>query len=213
MISLERTSLYGNVSLFAPYFNKCEFISVDCSNKILKKRGFYNKKFLKNKKILKQRSDFFFNYRNIKLNNKIADYVLIPNLMHHVDDVDILLKNTLKLLKSNGVIYIFEPLIRELHQIPEDYGRFTPYILKKKLNKIGFTNIKIKLTGGPFTTVAYFWDQAIQYFPKKKRLQYEKWFPKEFSKLLRFDKLYKRNMLRKNTLAPVAFSLQAKKKN
>ena len=50
--------------------------------------------------------------------------------MHHVDDVDILLKNTLKLLKSNGVIYIFEPLIRELHQIPEDYGRFTPYILK-----------------------------------------------------------------------------------
>ena len=45
VISLERTSLYGNVSLFAPYFNKCEFISVDCSNKILKKEDFIIRNF------------------------------------------------------------------------------------------------------------------------------------------------------------------------
>ena len=65
------------------------------------------------------------------------------------------------------MIYIFEPLLRELHQMPEDYGRFTPYILEK-LSKIGFKKIKYEFTGGPFTSIAYFVDQAIQYFPKQK---------------------------------------------
>ena len=125
------------------------------------------------------------------------------------DDIRI---NSLKILKQNGKIYIFEPLIRELHQIPEDYGRFTPYILEKKLNKIGFNKIKYNLIGGPFTTVAYFWDQAIQYMPKNKRLKYQKWFKEEFSKLVKYDKLYKKNLLRKNTLSPVAFSVFANKK-
>jgi len=37
VLNLERTSLYGNVSLFAPYFKKCEYISIDCTNERLKK--------------------------------------------------------------------------------------------------------------------------------------------------------------------------------
>ena len=28
------------------------------------------------------------------------------------------------------VRFIFEPLVRELHQEPEDYGRFTPWFKK-----------------------------------------------------------------------------------
>ncbi len=213
VLNLERTNLYDNISLFAPYFNKCKYISIDCTNERLKKRGSYNKKYLQNKKILKSISNYTFDYKNITLKKNIADFILIPNLMHHVENVDILLKNSTKLLKKNGEIYIFEPLLRELHQIPEDYGRFTPFVLKAKLEKLGYTNIKYKFIGGPFTSIAYFWDQAIQYFPAKKRLKYKKWYTKEFSKLLNYDELFKKNKIRKNTICPVAFSLFATKKN
>ena len=43
VVSLERNSLYGGISLFAPYFSKSKFISVDCSTTNIRKRGSYNK--------------------------------------------------------------------------------------------------------------------------------------------------------------------------
>ena len=82
--------------------------------------------------------------------------------------------------------------------------------MKAKLEKLGYTNIKYKFIGGPFTSIAYLWDQAIQYFPTKKQ-QSIKNGTKEFLKLLTYDKLYKKNKIRKNTACPVAFSLFAKK--
>ena len=108
--------------------------------------------------------------------------------------------------------YIYLNLFLENFINPEDYGWFTPFILKAKLEKLGYTNIKYKFIGGPFTSIAYLWDQAIQYLPAKKQQKYKKWYKKEFLKLLAYDKLYKKNKIRKNTACPVAFSLFAKKR-
>lgn len=211
IVSLERTKLYGGVSLFAPYFEKNKFISVDCTNKKLIKRGSYNNKFVIDKDIVKFNSNLSCNYKNIKIKPKSADWVLIPNLMHHIDDSRILLKQSHKILKSKGSLYIFEPLLRELHQVPEDYGRYTPFLLKKQLKKIGFKKFSYEFTGGPFSSIAYMWDQAIQYIPQKKRNSFEIWFEKEFKRLTVLEKRYKKNLVRKNTLSPVAFSIIAKK--
>ena len=65
--------------------------------------------------------------------------------MHHIDDGRILLKQSHKILKSKGSLYIFEPLLRELHQVPEDYGRYTPFLLKKQLKKIISKNFHMNL--------------------------------------------------------------------
>ena len=58
-------------------------------------------------------------------------------------------------------------MVRELHQIPEDYYRITPYGFKFLLKKRKFKNFKIKFEGGPFTAIIYCWDQSLQYLPKK----------------------------------------------
>ena len=47
VVSIERGGLYGNISLFAPFFYNQKFISVDCSGKKILKRGSYNKKYVK----------------------------------------------------------------------------------------------------------------------------------------------------------------------
>ena len=211
VVSLERTKLYGGVSLFAPYFERNKFISVDCTSNKLKKRGSYNDKFVTNKNIVKMNSSITCNYRDIKLKSNSADWILIPNLMHHIDDGKVLLEQSHKILKSKGSLYIFEPLLRELHQVPEDYGRYTPFLLEKLLKKIGFKKFSYKFTGGPFSSIAYMWDQAIQYFPLKKRNEFEMWFKKEFKRLIKLEKKYKINLVRKNTISPVAFSIIAKK--
>tara|TARA_B100001093_G_C26855023_1_gene1026995 strand:+ start:1694 stop:2467 length:774 start_codon:yes stop_codon:yes gene_type:complete len=212
IISLERTTLYGGTSLFAPFFNKHNFISVDCVTDKILKRGSYNKKFLKDKNIIKTKSNYQFDYKKIRLKNNIADCILIPNLMHHVEYPEILIKKAHKLLKKNSTIYIFEPLVRELHQIPEDFGRFTPFSLKTLLAKVGFKNSNYELTGGPFSCISYYWDQAMQYIPSNKRKKVQEWFLKtENKRLQKFDRIFKKNLQRKNTLSPVAFSLISKK--
>ena len=209
VVSLERNRLYGGISLFGPFFRQ-KFIAVDCYSDTLYKRGAYNKHLVKNKKVIKVYKNFTFHYKKIKLSRNSADLVLIPNLIHHIEDLQLIFKQIKKILKNRGKIYIFEPLIRELHQEPEDFGRFTPHGLKNTLKKFGFKNFKVKYCGGPFTASAYCWDQAIQYLPKKIRKKNAKWL-KKMSHLIKLDSKYKKNLLRKNTSFPMSFSIEAQK--
>ena len=206
IVSLERNSLYGGISLFAPFFFKQSFISVDCVSPKLKKRGAYNQIKAKSEVIIKQKN-YQFNYKKIKLPNNFADLIIIPNLMHHIDDIEILFKQIKKILKKNGKVYIFEPLVRELHQMPEDYFRITPFGFKKLLKKYGFSNFKINFDGGPFTAIGYCWDQAIQFLPKNLRNRKETWLKRQFSQFISMDKKYTKNFVRKNTIFPMSFSI------
>ena len=209
IVSLERNALYGGISLFAPFFNKHNFISIDCVSSTLKKRGAYNK-INKKAKIIKKKTNYQFDYRNIELKKNLADLIIIPNLMHHIEDVNIFFKQVKSILKKGGKIYIFEPLVRELHQVPEDYFRITPYGFRSILKKSNFSNFKIKFNGGPFTAIGYCWDQAIQFLPKNLREQKKNWLNKEFLKFTKLDKKYKINKVRKNTIFPMSFSIKAK---
>ena len=210
VVSLERNRLYGGISLFAPFF-KQKFISIDCYTEKLFKRGAYTKHLIKSKKILKVFKSHSFHYKKIRLKKNSADLILIPNLIHHIEDLDNLIIQIKKILKPKGIIYIFEPLIRELHQVPEDYGRFTPYGLKNKFSKFGFKKFKIKFNGGPFTAAAYCWDQAIQYLNPGKRRKEAHWLNKNINQLKQMDKKYKKNLVRKNTIFPMSFSISVQK--
>ena len=175
ILALERTNLYGGISLFAPFFKDHKFISVDCSTNNILKRGNYNSKYVKDKNIIKINLDFKCNYKEIlklRIQKRSFDYIIIPNLLHHIFDYQILFDNCKKLLKKNGKLYIFEPLLRELHQKPDDFFRFSPYSLEKILKKMKFQNFKVKFSGSAFTAVAYCWDQALQYIPKNKRKKF-----------------------------------------
>ena len=209
IVSLERNALYGGISLFAPFFDKHDFISIDCISPTLKKRGAY-KKIERNESVIKRKKNYQFDYRNIKLKNNLADLIIIPNLMHHIEDIDTFFRQVKAILKKNGKIYIFEPLVRELHQVPEDYFRITPYGFKSILKQFNFTNFKIKFNEGPFTAVGYCWDQAIQFLPKNLRLKKKNWLNKEFLKFIELDKKYKINKERNNTIFPMSFSIKAK---
>jgi len=209
VLSLERGSLYGNISLFAPLFFKKDFTSIDCSTKKILSRGSYNKKFVTNKKIIKVPLSFQSDYRDIKIRNNSVDLIIIPNLMHHIYDHKKLIKKCKKILRKNGKLYIFEPTLREIHQYPEDFFRFTPFSLKIILKEIGFKKVNYSFCGGPFTAAAYCLDQALQYLPKNKRNNFKKRYMGNIKNFLNFDSKYKKNLVRKNTIFPMSFSITA----
>ena len=206
ILFLERRSLYGNVSLLAPFFNSIYIDSVECSPKNILRRKSYVKD-IRNEGdiILKQ-------FKNYGLKKNFFDLIVIPNLIHHLKNPSKIIKKSFKLLKKNGQIYIFEPTLREIHQNPEDYIRYTPTGMKNELENNNFKNIKFKTTGGPFTSTLYCLDQAIQYLPLNLRNNYIKnIFPQIYKKFIFYEKKFKKNLVRKHTTFPTAFSITGKK--
>lgn len=210
VLFLERASLYGNISLFAPFFNRKNFISIDCSSSNISARGAYNKKYVTNKNIIRVPINYHFDYKNIRLKKNFADVIAVPNLLHHIFDYKLFFNQCKKILKKNGIIYIFEPLIREIHQKPDDYFRFTPFSLRETLKQAGFGKFRFKECGGPFTASSYCLDQAIQFLPKSKRNHFKKYFLQNKNwNFQKMDKKYKKNLFRKNSSFPVSFSVIA----
>ena len=64
---------------------------------------------------------------------------------------------------------------RELHQIPDDYLRWTPYGMARALQDAGLSPAPPALTGGPFEAIAYCWAQALEYLPDVKRAEMSAW--------------------------------------
>ena len=212
VLSIERGGLYGNISLLAPFFHKGKYYSIDCSGYNIKKRKAYNKHLVHHKEIIKTRINEHQFYQKLKAKKNHYDIIIIPNLIHHIAEHDNLIKKCRSFLKKNGKIYIFDAILRELHQEPDDYLRFTPYGLKKKLQKHKFKILETKKSGGPFSAIAYCWDQALQYLPKNLRIKKTNWFyKKEFKKLMSYDKKFKKNLIRKHTSFPLSYSILAKK--
>jgi len=213
VVSFERTLLYGGISLLAPIFHRQNFVSVDCSPQVAEERGAYNGEMVDDPRTIR----IPFSKRGSELatglEDDVADLVLVPNLVHHVADQERLFREMARIARPGGKVYVFEPLLRELHQAPEDYLRYTPYGLERVMSVYGLVTENIELEGGPFSAVAYCWEQALQYFPPDKRKEMERWFFQEhFKQLLKWDEEYPKNLARKHTSFPVAFSVLTTKK-
>lgn len=208
VVALERTLLYGGISLFAPIFSRQNFISVDCSPESANNRGGYNKAMIDDPRCLAVPATLRGQPEKTGLDGGIADLVIVPNLVHHVADQQGLFAEISRLLKPNAKGYIFEPLVRELHQYPDDFIRYTPAGFQRMITAAGMIFDREKHEGGPFTAVAYCWAQALEYFPDEERLKMEDWFYKEqFPKLKQWDRDYPVNLKRKHTSFPTAFGI------
>jgi SAM-dependent methyltransferase len=211
VVSVERMLLYGK-NLFSPLFRHVRYVSLDSSPKSADSRGPYNSHLVDHADFLdcgceSIRSDA----SSLAFPDASADVLLIPNLVHHVEDQGKLWSEVARVVKPGGLLYVFEPTFRELHQNPDDYLRYTPNGLKSVLANHGFHTESVLTTGGPFTAIAYCWNQALQYIGPAERDHWTRWFDGHFKELLRLETDYPTNLVRSHTSFPTAFSLRAQR--
>lgn len=212
VVAIERTLLYGGCSLIAPFFQHADFISIDCSPDSADGRGAYNGGMTEDARFLRVETTRRARPEATGLPDGCADLVLVPNLVHHVADQAGLFAEIARLLRPRGRAWIFEPLVRELHQMPDDYIRYTPFGLARAFRCAGLVPDEPVLEGGPFSAVAYCWAQALEYFPADQRAGMQHWFASEhFPQLLRWDAEHRDNLVRNHTCFPMAFSVTAGK--
>jgi SAM-dependent methyltransferase len=73
------------------------------------------------------------------------DLVLCTNVLEHVYDTNLAIKNLKYLMKEKGHLVISVPFIYPLHDEPEDYWRFTEHAIKQLFSD--FKILTLKRTG------------------------------------------------------------------
>jgi SAM-dependent methyltransferase len=84
--------------------------------------------------------------------DEYADTVVSFQVMEHLPEPGLFLKESRRILKRGGEIFLTAPFMWHVHEAPHDYFRFTRYGLKYLLEKTGFMDIKISENTGFWQT-------------------------------------------------------------
>lgn len=207
IVCMERAYVYGGLSLFAPLFGRGRFVTVDIHNEA-STRGAYQKSWTDHPDCIRVAPDHSSTITATPLESASADVLIVPNVVHHVRDQDAMFAELARVLRPGGIGYIFEALLRELHQEPDDYVRHTPWGFETHLARHGLEMTSWRAAGGPFEAITYCWIQALQYLPEAERRDREAWFyERHFRELLELDRLHTRNLERQHTSFPVAYGI------
>lgn len=211
VLSLERNHLYAGRSLVAPFFSHVHLDVCEMSDDKNKLRGAYNSYLFESMNTDIDKT--FFKYKAI---DQLAmaeikyDLILIPNYIHHCTDVGKLMLLCKSILSDSGSIYVFDSTLREWHQIPNDYFRLTPFAFEILAKQLNMKVQNIKTTGGPFTSIWYFVEQAKEYLSSEDQISKEfmDWvdgFSLQQMNIL--DEQCPKNIHRSSSSSPTAYSL------
>jgi SAM-dependent methyltransferase len=94
--------------------------------------------------------DFCCDLSRMAVKDSSFDAVLATQVLEHLSEPLDFLKESLRVLKRGGRIYITAPQTGNIHQEPYDFYRYTRYGLEHLLKKAGFEVEEIRPHGGYF---------------------------------------------------------------
>lgn len=94
------------------------------------------------------RPDFTWNGINMPFDDASFDCAFGTEVLEHCPEPEVVLKEVYRVLKQGGVFFFTVPFLWNLHEVPHDAYRYTPFSLERHLKNSGFTDITIKATGG-----------------------------------------------------------------
>lgn len=96
----------------------------------------------------KVKPDFTWDGITMPFTKDSFDTIMATEVLEHCPDIDVIMSEVFRVLKPGGVFFFTIPFMWPLHEVPHDEYRYTPFSLERIFIKHGFTNIKIKASGG-----------------------------------------------------------------
>ena len=104
---------------------------------------------------LYQPPDLAWDGKQIPLEDASVDSVLLTEVLEHCADLEeVLEKGLLRVLTLEGSPHSSVPFHRPIHTVPHDEFRYTPFALRRLLERSGFPNPVIEATGGRHAVLA-----------------------------------------------------------
>ena len=98
--------------------------------------------------------DFYWDGVQMPFENEQFDSVIATEVLEHCPDPEVILKEINRVLKPGGYFFFTVPFLWNLHEVPHDEYRYTPFALERHLKNSGFSEIEIKATGGWHASMA-----------------------------------------------------------
>ncbi len=100
---------------------------------------------------LNEQIDLFFDGINIPLKDSSFDTIVLFQVIEHVRDLDLLILEIKRVLRPKGKVLISFPFIWPLHELPNDFRRFTPNGAKNLFESKGFKILRSEKIMGNYS--------------------------------------------------------------
>ena len=213
VVDLGRYYVYDGCCLFAPYFIKSrQYVGADCVLPNWKEVYGYQKWMVENDGLIRVRPKIVTDITRLPFRGEVADWVIIPNIVEHVQEPETMFREALRILKKGARGFVFAPHVREEHQSPFDYFRYTRYGLRHLFEKVGFQVESITPTTGIFDVLSKTTMLALEFLPPRRRKVARLLFEKLIKPALwKYDRLYQRNLVTQGKNFPMAYISLLKK--
>jgi SAM-dependent methyltransferase len=84
----------------------------------------------------------------IPLENSVVDTIIATEVFEHCSKPEDVMIEMLRVLKPGGLLFFTVPFIWNLHVVPYDEYRYTPFSLRRHLTNSGFIDLDLKPLGG-----------------------------------------------------------------
>jgi ubiquinone/menaquinone biosynthesis C-methylase UbiE len=98
--------------------------------------------------------DLFWTGETIPLEDNSVDTILATEYFEHCPHPERIMKEMLRVLRPGGILFFTVPFLWNLHIVPYDEYRYTPFSLKRHLSNANFTNIELSALGGTDASLA-----------------------------------------------------------
>lgn len=120
--------------------------------------------------------DYVSDVTSIPVPDSSFDAVLCTEVLEHVPEPVLALREISRILREDGHLFLSAPLGSGLHQQPYHYyGGFTPHFYRRFLESLGFELVEIEPNGGFFRHVLQEINRAAQIISSHR--QYPLWHP------------------------------------
>lgn len=209
----ERAYFFGGQSIFAPLLSHLNCTVIDSVNPSLAQRHGAQSSWVEHPDFIKNGPHLMADPAQLDMiPSGSQDWVFVPNIVHHIKNQQGMFDEWWRVLKPGGRLLVFEGLVRELHHVPDDYLRYTPYGFQAELEARGFRYDKHELGSGVFDVIAYSWQMALEYLPEEERLEKSRWlFEEHLPYLHTLDARYQKNLVKPDKQFPMSYVVWATK--
>lgn len=121
---------------------------------------------------LKIKPDFTWDGITMPFADDSFDSAFATEVLEHCPEPKIILNETYRVMKKGGCFFFTVPFLWNLHEVPHDEYRYTPFSLERILKECGFKKIEIKATGGWHASLAQMlglWVRRASISPRKRK--------------------------------------------